>query len=73
MFFNDFNTSYITSTGSVILESATPIHYISTSIPEGKRSEGHNVTILVIIEDTTGSSHPDKFIVKVHYNFFYYE
>ena len=56
---------YITSIGPVILESATPNHLISTSLPGGTDSNDFNVTILVEIYGKDGASYRDKFIVKV--------
>lgn len=56
---------YITSIGPVILESATPNHLISTSLPGGTDSNDFNVTIRVDIYGKDGASDKDKFIVKV--------
>ena len=56
---------YITSIGPVILESETPNHLISTSLPGGTDSNDFNVTILVVIYGKDGARYRDKFIVKV--------
>lgn len=56
---------YITSIGPVILESATPNHLISTSLPGGTDSNDFNVTIRVDIYGKDGASYRDKFFVKV--------
>ena len=51
----------------VILESKTPNHRISTSLPStGNRSEDYNLKMFIVIEDTNGASHSDELIVKVH-------
>lgn len=61
--FNIF-CSYIASTGLVIIEAGTRIHYISTTLPQGEKSKDYNVTIKAEISDGQ-SSHMDILIVKV--------
>lgn len=59
-------SSYITSTGTVIVKSSTYIPYIVTLFPQGKISDDYNVTIKVDIFDQKGSSYVEMLTVKVY-------
>ncbi|KAL9952071.1 hypothetical protein ACROYT_G039275 [Oculina patagonica] len=60
-----YDFSYITSTGTVIVKSASYIPYIATLLPQGKISDDYNVTIKVDIFDQKGSSYVEMLTVKV--------
>ena len=58
-------SSYIASTGTVTTNRALPNPYITSLLPQGKKSEDYNVVIRVDIFDQRGASHVEMLTVKV--------